>query len=80
MSILCRRVCALLPLVFAFGCHEASAQANPVSVGIPGNYQSESGCAGDWDPACPATQLVYDANGDIWRNTFSIFKKRVRLG
>ena len=42
------------------------------SVGIPGNYQSEAGCAGDWDPACPATQLVYDANGDIWRNTFSI--------
>ena len=28
--------------------------------------------AGDWDPACPATQLSYDANGDIWRNTFSI--------
>ena len=44
----------------------------PASVGIPGNYQSEAGCAGDWDPACPATQLVYDANGDIWRNTFSI--------
>ena len=44
----------------------------PASVGIPGNYQSEAGCAGDWDPACPATQLIYDANGDIWRNTFSI--------
>jgi pullulanase-type alpha-1,6-glucosidase len=41
-------------------------------VGVPGNYQSEAGCAGDWDPACSATQLVYDANGDIWRNTFSV--------
>jgi pullulanase len=50
----------------------APAQTAPVSVGIPGNYQSEAGCAGDWDPACPATQLVYDANGDIWRNTFSV--------
>ena len=48
---------------------KASAQS---SVGIPGNYQSETGCAGDWDPGCPATQLIYDANGDIWRNTFSI--------
>jgi pullulanase len=48
------------------------AQAPPASVGIPGSYQSEAGCGGDWDPACPATQLVYDANGDIWRNTFSV--------
>ena len=28
--------------------------------------------AGDWDTACAATQLVYDANGDIWRNTFNV--------
>src|SRR5688572_25049315 len=48
---------------------KASAQS---SVGIPGNYQSEAGCAGDWDPGCPATQLVYDVNGDVWRNTFNI--------
>src|SRR5688572_17667933 len=51
---------------------QGRAQTAPASVGIPGNYQSEAGCAGDWDPACSATQLVYDANGDIWRNTFSI--------
>lgn len=50
---------------------QAFAQV-PASVGIPGSYQSESGCAGDWDPGCPATQLVYDANGDIWRNTFPL--------
>ena len=62
---------------FAFavlGCSafNASAQMIPASVGVPGNYQSEAGCAGDWDPACAATQLVYDANSDIWKNTFSI--------
>jgi len=51
---------------------EATAQAAPASVGIPGNYQSEAGCGGDWDPGCAATQLAYDANGDIWRNTFGI--------
>src|SRR5215470_17956498 len=51
---------------------QALAQTVPASVGIPGNYQSEAGCPGDWDPGCSATQLVYDANGDIWRNTFSI--------
>jgi pullulanase len=53
------------------GCAAVRAQ-NPASVGIPGNYQSEAGCTGDWDPGCPATQLVYDANGDVWRNTFSL--------
>jgi pullulanase len=53
------------------GCATLHAQT-PTSVGIPGNYQSEAGCAGDWDPGCAATQLVYDPNGDIWRNTFSI--------
>ena len=68
------RVRAIMPLALATlgtcACN-VSAQT-PASVGIPGNYQSEAGCAGDWDPACPATQLSYDANGDIWRNTFSI--------
>jgi len=72
----CRRIRALVPLLaFAvLGCSAlpASAQDPPASVGIPGNYQSEAGCGGDWDPGCPATQLVYDANSDIWRNTFSI--------
>jgi pullulanase-type alpha-1,6-glucosidase len=69
------RARAVIPsLAIAFSgllAFDVSAQA-PTSVGIPGSYQSEAGCAGDWDPACPATQLVYDANGDIWRNTFSV--------
>ena len=68
-----RRARALLPFVLttlAFAL-DASAQA-PASVGIPGSYQSEAGCGSDWDPGCPATQLVYDANGDVWRNTFNI--------
>jgi hypothetical protein len=36
---------------------DAPAQV-PASVGIPGSYQSEAGCPGDWDHGCPATQLV----------------------
>ena len=76
MSSQCRRVRAVMSLL-AFAalssqCLRGIGPDQPASVGIPGNYQSEAGCAGDWDPACPATQLVYDANGDIWRNTFSI--------
>ena len=39
--------------------------ATPVStsVTIAGSLQSELGCAGDWDPACAATHLTYDASG-----------------
>jgi pullulanase-type alpha-1,6-glucosidase len=69
------RVRAVMPLAWALlaSCAPtAAAQTAPTSVGIPGSYQSESGCGGDWDPACAATQLIYDANGDIWRNTFNI--------
>jgi len=72
MSKSCGRARAMSSCVLA-----ALVSANlwaqvPASVGIPGNYQSEAGCPGDWDPGCPATQLVYDANGDIWRNSFPL--------
>ena len=73
MSSMQGRVRAVLPFLFVFlGCASITRAQAPASVGIPGSYQSEAGCGGDWDPACPATQLVYDANGDIWKNTFSI--------
>src|SRR6478736_1264492 len=76
MSTQCRRARAWVPSL-ALACLAVSdvsafAQAPPASVGIPGSYQHVAGCDGDWDPACSATQLVYDANGDVWRNTFNI--------
>lgn len=46
-------------------------QANPVSVNIPGSFQSELGCVGDWMPSCGATYLGYDANDDVWQGVFS---------
>jgi pullulanase len=67
-----RAIPSIVLAVLAVCSFDTGAQTTPASVGIPGSYQSETGCAGDWDPACPATQLVYDANGDIWRNTFSV--------
>jgi len=44
----------------------------PASVTIAGSLQSELGCAGDWDPACAATHLVFDASDDIWQATFDV--------
>lgn len=46
--------------------------ANPNSVTVAGSMQSEAGCPGDWDPACSATHLAYDANDDVWQGAFTL--------
>jgi glucoamylase len=50
----------------------ASSTPNPTSVTVAGDLQSEAGCAGDWDPACAATHLTYDASDDVWQGTFTL--------
>lgn len=50
----------------------ANHTPNPTSVTIVGDLQSEAGCGGDWDPACAATHLTYDAGDDVWQGTFSL--------
>jgi glucoamylase len=47
----------------------ADTTPNPTSVTVAGSLQSEAGCAGDWDPACAATHLAYDASDDVWQKT-----------
>lgn len=49
-----------------------AAAASPASVTIAGSLQSELGCPGDWDPACVATHLAYDAGDDVWQATFTV--------
>jgi pullulanase-type alpha-1,6-glucosidase len=44
----------------------------PELVVLPGSFQSELGCTGDWQPDCEATALTYDASSDVWRGTFTI--------
>ena len=50
----------------------ASHTPDPSSVTIAGSLQSELGCAGDWDPACAATHLTFDADDDVWQRSFTI--------
>jgi hypothetical protein len=42
----------------------------PAAVSVPGTANSEMGCSGDWDPACPQAQLSLDANDKIWKGTY----------
>src|SRR5215210_3214836 len=50
----------------------AAQAAPPTNVSIPGSYQSEAGCDGDWAPDCAKTQLAYDKGTDLWTGTFTI--------
>ena len=53
-------------LLACLGIGSASAQA-PASVGIPGNYQSEAGCGGDWDPGCFRSWLQDIQGSGVYR-------------
>lgn len=44
----------------------------PASVTLVGSLQNELGCAGDWDPTCAASALVYDATDQVWAATFNL--------
>lgn len=61
--------CSIATIFFLAG---SSLAQNPTSVTIAGDLQSELGCGGDWDPACAATHLVYDATDDVWQQTFNV--------
>jgi pullulanase len=44
----------------------------PESVTIAGTLQPQLGCSGEWQPECEASQLIYDAENDIWANTWEL--------
>lgn len=44
----------------------------PASVTIPGTFQTELGCPGDWMPDCATTHLTAYPSDDVWRGTFNI--------
>lgn len=43
--------------------------ANPLTgmVNVPGSYQAQAGCPGDWQPDCAATQMTLGDDG-LWRS------------
>ena len=42
-----------------------------MTVTLVGSLQSEVGCSGDWDAACATSHLAYDANDDVWQQSFT---------
>lgn len=50
----------------------AYANGGTTSVTIAGSLQSEIGCPGDWQPDCVSAHLIYEADDDVWQNTWGI--------
>jgi pullulanase-type alpha-1,6-glucosidase len=50
----------------------SGAPPQPGSVTIPGSFQSELGCPGDWQPDCAATHLSFDVDDVAWQGTFDV--------
>ena len=49
-----------------------TAPEQPDFVTIAGSLQSEAGCSGDWQPDCAATHLTFDADDQVWQESFSL--------
>ncbi len=45
---------------------------DPASVTIAGDLETALGCANNWDPACAAAHLAYDAGDDVWQNSWAV--------
>jgi pullulanase len=62
----------------------ASDTPPPTMVVVPGSFQDELGCPGDWQPDCTATALAFDADDDVWQGTFDVpagaWEYKVALG
>ncbi|MBZ0290905.1 MAG: alpha-amylase, partial [Anaerolineae bacterium] len=59
-------------IIFGMGIAGAQSDDQPQSVTIIGTIQSALGCPGDWQPECEATQLMYDADDDLWYASFDL--------
>ena len=50
----------------------AAAADQPNAVSVPGDFGSEVGCPGDWQPDCAQVQLTRRGNDDVWSATLTL--------
>jgi pullulanase-type alpha-1,6-glucosidase len=50
----------------------SAADPQPTAVSVPGDFNSEIGCPGDWQPDCAQAQLTRRSNDDVWSATFNL--------
>ncbi len=68
-----RRVCFVTGLsLLVVAAVRASHAAEPSSVAVMGTFQTEMGCATDWQVDCAATALSFDATDSVWQAVLSV--------
>ena len=72
MSLASTRTRAAIVAALASLALSASAAFAITAVTLPGEFQSETGCAGDWMPDGACTHLTYNVGLDKWVGTFNI--------
>ncbi|GAA1552074.1 hypothetical protein GCM10009789_02200 [Kribbella sancticallisti] len=45
--------------------------AQPANVSVPGDHNSEMGCAADWSPDCDQAQLTLDPKDQVWKGKYT---------
>ena len=50
----------------------AAPPAAPDAVSVPGTFDQQVGCSGDWQPDCAQIQLSRRANDDVWSTTLTL--------
>jgi maltose/maltodextrin transport system substrate-binding protein/arabinogalactan oligomer/maltooligosaccharide transport system substrate-binding protein len=51
---------------------EPAAEVEFETVVLPGSFQAQLGCDGDWQADCDKTALTWDGMAKLWRGTFDI--------
>ena len=54
-----------------------AADPQPDAVSVPGDFGTEVGCPGDWQPDCPQVQLTRRGNDDVWTTTLQLAGRQV---
>ncbi len=67
-----------MALLASLGALGVIAQENPDGfpepelVVVPGSFQDEVGCSGEWQPDCTETELTFNEESGLWEGVFSI--------
>ena len=69
ICVKCHLAMAFLFLAVMISNQPLHGQTNVTAVG---DFQSELGCSGDWQPDCLITELSYSATNDIWKANFNL--------
>src|SRR5688572_28069697 len=67
-----RTAVAVSSVVLLGAAAQASDTPGPTMVVVPGSFQSELGCPGDWQPECSVTALTFEADEGVWQRTFNV--------